>query len=206
MIDLTTVKKVPLDADRQWLVSLNELEHIMQTQGIAPDGGTAPNLFGRRRSMSTVIHVCKGIGLDIGCQRNKITLATIGIDRKGFNKCPWGPNIVHDGSRLGFFADGSLDYVYGGHVIEDMWDPVGCLREWTRVVKHEGFIAMLIPHADYYPRVGTPKANSDHKFDWWPSTIKGIVSNCFPNRLEIVQLESYRNKFDFDVILKVKKR
>lgn len=44
------------------------------------------------------------------------------------------------------FEDNSLDYVLTSHVIEHFYDPIKALKEWFRVIKPGGYIAMIVPH------------------------------------------------------------
>ena len=43
------------------------------------------------------------------------------------------------------FEDNSLDYVLTSHVIEHFYDPIKTLKEWYRVIKQGGYIAMIVP-------------------------------------------------------------
>ena len=43
------------------------------------------------------------------------------------------------------FKDGSLDFVYSSHLIEDFADWFPALREWTRIVKVGGRIVITFP-------------------------------------------------------------
>lgn len=196
--------KVPLTHDGSWSVTLAELEILYNTQGFRGDVPGVENLFNRRIAMASVIKYCRGIGVDIGCQFNRITPSTIGIEYNDplFLKNLWGAHIIRDGTDLGIFSDNALDYVYAGHMLEDVWDPVGCLREWGRVVKKDGYIAMLLPHADFYPRVRTLDCNPHHKFDYWPKHLKEMIDACLGNMFEVIQLETFNNQFEFDIVLK----
>lgn len=46
------------------------------------------------------------------------------------------------------FRDQSLDYVLSSHVLEHIWDPIGALKEWIRVLRPTGIIFAIIPHRD----------------------------------------------------------
>ena len=59
------------------------------------------------------------------------------------------------------FEDGSLEYVLSSHVIEHVWDTIGTIEEWFRVLKPGGLIYMDIPHKERTfdaPRERTPVA------------------------------------------------
>ena len=46
------------------------------------------------------------------------------------------------------FDDESLEYVLSSHVIEHVWDTIGTIEEWFRVLKPGGLIYMDIPHKE----------------------------------------------------------
>jgi predicted SAM-dependent methyltransferase len=200
------MEEIPLTCDGRWSVTPDQLEFLSETQGMKSDGQGGTHLLERRRAQAKVIEYCKGIGLDIGCRNNKITPSTIGIDLIDGDGCPWGPNIVGDGTNLKIFSSNSLDYVFAGHMLEDIWDPIGCLREWIRVVKPGGYVILITPHASYYPRVGTHGANPDHKFDYWPNHMANMVTHCFGDMIKVIQLDTIQNQFEFDLVMQINKK
>lgn len=182
------------------------------------DGLAGSHLVQRRLAMGQVIDYCEGLGIDVGCQANKIVPNgavrgnCVGIDhdrREVFMKpgSRWTCDMFGDGLNLGD-GDSSLDWVFAGHVLEDQPFPVGTLkmlREFWRVVKNGGYIVLLMPHKRYYPNVGDPEANPAHQRDWLPEELQHFVSGSFVQELQIVQLESFYNKFEFDAVFRVVK-
>jgi hypothetical protein len=65
--------------------------------------------------------------------------------------------------------------VFSSHTLEHMVDPLKTLREWWRVIKTGGHLVLYLPHRDYYPNIGTPGANPDHKHDFHPEDILGLM-------------------------------
>jgi SAM-dependent methyltransferase len=57
----------------------------------------------------------------------------------------------YDGIRLPF-ADGSVDTVFGSHVLEHVGDARLALRDWFRVLRTGGFIVCIVPHQFLYER------------------------------------------------------
>jgi ADP-heptose:LPS heptosyltransferase len=70
-----------------------------------------------------------------------------------------------------------MDFVFSSHLLEHVEDPQAVLKEWWRVIKHNGFLVLYLPHADFYPNVGTEGANPDHKFDFKPNDIIDYMKN-----------------------------
>ncbi len=65
----------------------------------------------------------------------------------GSTLAPAKVNIVAQGDDLPF-KDESLDYVVSSHALEHFFDPIKAIKEWFRVVKKGGYVAMIIPHKD----------------------------------------------------------
>jgi ADP-heptose:LPS heptosyltransferase/SAM-dependent methyltransferase len=114
-----------------------------------------------------VLSYCQGLGIDIGCGPEKITKKAIGVDapESGADVCV----DLSDTDALSMFADGSFDYVFSSHCLEDFALPEPILAEWWRLVKPGGVLILYGPDPDFYPKVGTAGANPNHKLDmYWP--------------------------------------
>ena len=118
----------------------------------------------------------KGLGLDIGCGPWKVFPHSIGLDGEAYasydNK---GPNLVMDCRALPLFADGLFDYIFSSHFLEHVEDPQAVLAEWWKKLKVGGVLILYLPHKLYYPNCGQPGANPDHKHDFMPDDIIGMV-------------------------------
>lgn len=77
---------------------------------------------------------CRGRGADIGGGAWPFPGAQV-IDQK----------TGGDAYRLPF-GDRELDYVFSSHCLEHVVYPQQALREWTRVLKHQGIIFLYLPH------------------------------------------------------------
>jgi ADP-heptose:LPS heptosyltransferase/predicted SAM-dependent methyltransferase len=114
----------------------------------------------------------KGLGLDIGCGPWKVFPHAIGLDGQAYasldNK---GPNLVMDCRDLSLFADATFDYIFSSHFLEHVADPQAVLKNWWRKLKVGGVLILYLPHKDFYPNIGQPGANKDHKHDFLPEDI-----------------------------------
>lgn len=156
-------------------------------------GAFRESLF-RRYEMNEVIQYTIGTGVDVGCGLNKIHTAAIGIDKRLSTKdygYPFGAQIRGEGSKLPWFRDQSLDYVFSSHCLEHFLDPQTVLGEWSRVVRPEGYLVLLMPHKERYPNVGTPGANPDHKHDYLPGDISKMVA---ARGLRVLQVDTLYDK------------
>ena len=141
----------------------------------------------------------RGRGLDIGCGNSKPFPHFIGIDSNFDAITGNGPeatarNLTGDGTTLPLFADESMDFVFSSHFLEHVEDYEKVLAEWWRVIKPHGYLILYLPHKDFFPNIGTPGSNPDHKHDFLPSDIIEAVGRFAPN-FDIVRNED-RNEED----------
>jgi len=92
----------------------------------------------------------EGTCLDIGCGWEKCHPNCIGIDVYPY---PSGSvDILHSGADLWMFQDGEVDSIVACHILEHFVDTKSVLREWGRVLKPGGIIALIIPDGERSPR------------------------------------------------------
>jgi predicted SAM-dependent methyltransferase len=155
---------------------------------------------------SRLIKYCIGIGLDIGCgglhadrhhdTENKIHPLAIGVDL-----CQ--SNLVGNAADLYWFKDEVINYIFSSHLLEHMVDIPKTLREWLRVLKPGGFIALYLPLQGHYPDVGTEGANADHKHNLNPNNMIQYFRE-FP--VDIIQIEERieGDEYSFDFVVRKK--
>lgn len=120
-----------------------------------------------------VLKYVHGCGLDIGCGPEKITDHAIGIDIKGAAADIHLDLSAKDSLRI--FTDDYFDYVFSSHCLEDFYDTEGILKQWWSKIRPGGYLVLYGPDPDYYPRVGEPGANVEHKHDlYWEDVWKII--------------------------------
>lgn len=97
----------------------------------------------------------RGKCLDLGCGPSKAFPHFIGID-SGKDTELFGiqmrPDVRADITDLSIYATGAIDLVFSSHALEHIPDWKAALKEWWRVVKVGGHLALYLPHADFYPR------------------------------------------------------
>jgi SAM-dependent methyltransferase len=139
----------------------------------------------------------QGNGLDLGCADCKITPRSVGIDRKLYS----GQNVNLQGNvkNLYWFKDDCMDYVFSSHVLEDMPDPQAVLREWWRVIKPGGYLILYLPHKSFYPNIGQPGANKDHKNDFIPNDILEMLKEF---KHEIIKCDELSGgiEYSFEIV------
>lgn len=116
----------------------------------------------------------RGQGLDLGCGGHKVWPHAIGVDNYAAT-AQFGnamkPDVASSCEKLSIFGSASVDWVFSSHLLEHLEDTAAALREWWRVIKPSGYLILYLPHGDFYPKVGEPGANPDHKHNLWPQTI-----------------------------------
>ncbi|MGD8787121.1 MAG: methyltransferase domain-containing protein [Phycisphaerales bacterium] len=119
-----------------------------------------------------IVSYLKGVGLDLGCGDEKICPSALGIDIRS------GKNVdiqidLSANDSLSIFSDGYFDYIFSAHVLEDFKCTDAVLTEWWRKVKVGGYLILYGPDPDFYPRIGTPGSNVEHKRDlYWQDVWK----------------------------------
>lgn len=60
--------------------------------------------------------------------------------------------------------------VYSHHCLEHLDDPITGLKNWWRILKHQGYLIVTVPHRNYYEkrRMLPSIFNSDHRTMWLP--------------------------------------
>lgn len=91
----------------------------------------------------------KGKGIEVGPGVIKCHPNAIGVDVFPYKTA----DILGSGSDLWMFKDGELDFVIASHCLEHFPDTKAVLREWYRVLKPGGIIAVCVPDGELRPGV-----------------------------------------------------
>lgn len=123
-------------------------------------------------------------GFDIGCGPRKVYPHLTGIDNRkdtalfGIQMRP--DVIVKDCTRLPY-KDGITETVFSSHTLEHIEDPKLALLEWWRLIVPGGHLILYLPHRDFYPNIGQPGSNPDHKHDFVPADIEQLMREIAPD-------------------------
>ena len=82
------------------------------------------------------------------------------------------------------FKDGELDFVVASHVLEHMPDIKSALREWVRVLKVGGILAVVVPDGEIRPHT----IKGSHKIALTKEQLKIVLETCL--RMRIVRVEN----------------
>ena len=95
---------------------------------------------------------CSGYGVDLGFGGDPVSPQAIRVD----SPRPYADTGAHsvqlggDATKLHWFRDGVLDYIYSSHLLEDFPDTETVLREWLRVLKPGGNLIIFCPDEQIY--------------------------------------------------------
>lgn len=121
----------------------------------------------------------RGKVLEIGCGMEKAYPHFVGYD-SGHHFGQAAADVVGDAADLSQFLDGAFDAVFSSHVLEHLADPRAALEEWWRVIKVGGYLILYLPHKRFYPNIGHPGANPDHKHDFLPEDVLHMMRDVDP--------------------------
>ena len=139
----------------------------------------SPQLHESMKMLWELVPYTKGLGLDLGCGPSKTFPHFIGVDNRKDTQLfgiQMNPDMtVPTCEKMPFFADGQWDFVFSSHLLEHIEDYKGALAEWWRLVKVGGHLCLYLPHKKYYPNIGQPGVNADHKHDFMPADITQVM-------------------------------
>ena len=95
---------------------------------------------------------CKGDGIDIGFGGDPIVPNAICMDLPA-RYASYQTHVQHlhgSADSLHWFRDGSLDWAYSSHVLEDFEDTRKVLEEWLRIIKPGGVLVLFLPDEPMY--------------------------------------------------------
>jgi len=145
-----------------------------------------------------VISFCQGLGLDIGCGEEKISPNAIGID---VNPKADIKIDLSQPNALSIFTDGSFDYVFSSHCLEDFYNTEEVLKEWWRVIKVGGYLILYGPDPDFYPRVGEKGANPNHKKDMYWQDVWKIIKKFGNAKLISASRHNEDDEYSWQLII-----
>ena len=113
-------------------------------------GYTNTSISKKQEQRDLLAKYCVGKGVDVGCGRAKIHKDAIGIDLFQYpdNSVDYTGVSADD---LWMFKNEELDYVVSSHLLEHMVDTKKTLKEWDRVLKKGGILAIIVPDGDLKP-------------------------------------------------------
>jgi len=157
------------------------------------------------RECEALIPYLFGKGVDIGSSNRSIfkTDIRVDIDEK------YNPDYFCSGDKLPF-ADDTFDYLYSIHSFEHFEDQEKTIKEWTRVIKKKGIIAIVHPDVEFTGIQLSSEINSDknpynkHTFErTYEEFLKWLKKNNYFG-LKLIDSGIACGRWSFYIILKKK--
>lgn len=120
-------------------------------------------------------------GLDLGCGARKIREDAIGVDLQasgefGMIGCRKGTisvaDVQADAQDMPMFADGSKDFIIASHIFEHLIDIDRALREWHRVLRPGGVLALACPDEN---QIQTMLMDPSHVHAWTADALSAVL-------------------------------
>jgi len=154
----------------------------------------APGMFRKPPSETSKCRLrlapyCEGYGLDLGFGGDPIVPNAIRMDMpRPYSNV--GVETVQLGGRaedLRWFRDGTLDFVYSSHLLEDYVDTAAVLREWLRVLRPGGRLILFCPDEQVYrrhcARTGQPYNTAHVHAEFSLALVKHILTDLGETRI-----------------------
>jgi predicted SAM-dependent methyltransferase len=123
-----------------------------------------------------------GNGLDIGAGGDPIIPTAICIDRaETQHRAHVGNHPTHlvwDAFGRLPFEDGTLDYVFSSHCLEDAKATTSVLIEWMRVLKPGGHLVLFLPDQKLYEAECAKNGSIPNQDHVWPNFSMQYVLDC----------------------------
>lgn len=133
-----------------------------------------------------------GQGIDVGCGAWKVNWNAVGLDTNPL----FQPDLVCDASRLPF-PDASVDFVAAIHSLEHFWYTAETLTEWSRVLKPDGYLCLVIQDRR---SAGDPQSEENvHLRFYTPEEMCELIREQLP-WLEIIQYDTIHDGHSFDLV------
>ncbi|MCB2188063.1 MAG: class I SAM-dependent methyltransferase [Deltaproteobacteria bacterium] len=142
-----------------------------------------------------VMAFCCGLGLDLGCGREKVHPLAVGVDF-----LPEAADLLWD-IRQGLpYADQAFDFVFSSHLLQDLPAPEAALAEWFRVLRPGGYLVLYLPHAAFAPRLGEPGCPPAQKHDFLPEDLLALARRVGGLRLVQASEHDEDDEFSFQLV------
>lgn len=153
---------------------------------------------------------CIGTGLDLGFGGDPISPRSITLDLET-PYCIVGTAPQHlrgDARSLYWFKDGSLDYVYSSHLLEDFpaLEIPGILKEWLRVIKKGGYLVLYCPNQWLYlhdcVKRKSPPNNAHKIIDFGLAYLVKVVQDNFKDQFSLIEANEPVEVYSFELVLR----
>ena len=159
------------------------IRRTVGSRGSTQNGSVVKKVSETSKCRGRLAPYCVGDGLDVGYGGDPIVPHAICMDLPQ-KYAAYEANVQHlhgDAANLHWFRDGTIDWIYSSHVLEDFSDTLAVLNEWLRVVRVGGRLILFLPDEQLYrshcrSRGMPPNPHHIHS-DFGPGYLKRILDN-----------------------------
>lgn len=191
------------DTDTKKWDYLNEFVPNLDYNAVRTDYRDPKNVVGHQQRAFVIKWAVEehnrtnGIGLEPGCGQ-AISPFCIGSDFYSGKEHPqygggYYPHVQCLGEVLPFKTE-AFDFIVSHHSLEHMKDTEKTLREWLRVLKVGGRIAIVMPDKKY-----GPFGDLGHVSECTPEEFALILSRI--ENIKILELDTLKNYFSFNAVI-----
>jgi SAM-dependent methyltransferase len=157
------------------------IRRTVGVHGVTQNGTPVKKISETSKCRGRLAPYCVGDGLDVGYGGDPIVPHAICMDLPqkyaAYEACV--QHLHGDATNLHWFRNGTLDWVYSSHVLEDFSDTHAVLDEWLRVVRVGGRLILFLPDEQLYrshcsSRGIAPNPHHIHA-DFGPGYLKKIL-------------------------------
>jgi predicted SAM-dependent methyltransferase len=123
------------------------------------------NGFAARFAFPFAIEVCKGVGVDIGCNREEWAFPGAKMIDPEIDPKMHATNFPYE----------NLDYIFSSHCLEHLYNWVDVMDYWYDKLKTGGVLFLYLP--DYSQTYQRPWSNRKHKNIFTPTIIKDCMQD-----------------------------
>lgn len=110
------------------------------------------------------------------------------------------PHMVLQGDARLPFEDGSFNLVLANHVVEHLAGDVRAhLRDWLRVLKPGGVLAVVLPDQQY---VDVLAIDRDHKHAWTAGQFHDQVLEALFETATLEEFNTFKNNFSYNAVMR----
>ncbi len=140
-------------------------------------GGPSPAF--RHNNIFPIYEVLAGVD---GCNFSANTVwegqIIAGLGNYKYAESLTGLQYINEGSDLSTIPNEHFDMVLSCHSLEHIANPLKALKEWMRVLKHEGHILLILPHPDYTFDHKRPITKFEHFLEDYQNGIDETDTEC----------------------------
>lgn len=132
------------------------------------------NGFASKFAFPFALEVCKGIGFDIGCNREEWALPGAVMVDPAINAHYSATFLPTEDLDSGFYRQ-KIDYIFSSHCLEHINNPFLVLDYWHKNIKKGGVLFLYLP--DFSQVYWRPWHNRKHVNAFTPQILKAYFSD-----------------------------